>query len=103
MGRCPKPNFLFSIEIIAPLGIIQVGLILRSLIAIIVIATKRKQKSLVEENANPLFPIVYNSIEVSVLSNTRTSPFYELYNNREFTSIFGLLLLDGQTLHLYFC
>jgi len=50
LGRCPKPYSLF------------------------VIATKRKQKSLVEENASPLFPIVYNSIEVSVYQTQGQAP-----------------------------
>jgi len=50
MGRCPIPYLLF------------------------VIATKSKQKRLVEENASPLFPIVYNSIEVSVYQTQGQAP-----------------------------
>jgi len=74
MGRCPIPYLLFSFEIIASFGISQASLILHSLIAIIVITTKSKQKRLVEENASPLFPIVYNSIEVSVYQTQGQAP-----------------------------
>ena len=50
LERCPKPYFLFGI------------------------APKRKQKTLVEENANALFSIVYNSTEVSVLQTQGKAP-----------------------------
>ncbi len=46
MGYSPKPHLLFSYEIIAAFGIVQVNLTLRSLIAIICIAQKSKQKTL---------------------------------------------------------
>jgi len=75
IGTSPKPNFLFFQKIIASFSIVQASLTLLSLIAIIVIATKRKQKSLVGKKATALCQIVYFSIDVKSVISYQFIPF----------------------------